>query len=370
MLESRAMRRLLFLGIIALSGCRPAPRTIHLKIAADATFRQRANWQEVIRARVHEASALFEKQFNIHWVAESITEWSPDPQASLERRRWQLGGYLADGNSVFLGIEAAPAGESAPASVVPFDPRLIVFDYPSKGEAENTLLLAHAMGQLLGAWESGDAGSVMHLPPGSGFDGVAARAIAATRAVDFSKGVRSLNADTVARIGKLWAESKSGGNPVYEYYLNRGTEALKAGKATLATEPLTHAVEVLPTDTRAHNVLGTAYMVMRQYPQAAHEFQKVVELDPQNYIAWNNLGGALLQFGEPAEAIEPLRKALKMRPGDGAIHGNYGAALARTPGHLAEGIAELQECLRINPQATAAQQALAVALAKKNGGAQ
>ena len=58
------MRRLLLLGALALSACRQhvveTPQVLRVLVAADARFRERSHWREVINSRIHNVSALYD----------------------------------------------------------------------------------------------------------------------------------------------------------------------------------------------------------------------------------------------------------------------------------------------------------------------
>ena len=116
-------------------------------------------------------------------------------------------------------------------------------------------------------------------------------------------------------------------------------------------------------------MLGRADLFVKRFADGAFEFRKVLDLDPRHVNAWNNLGGSLLQLGQPEQALEAFRKALDIDPSNRTIRANMGVARVRVPGQLDQGIAELQEVLRGDPDQKDAEGALKAALEVKRKGA-
>ncbi|MBZ5625104.1 MAG: tetratricopeptide repeat protein [Acidobacteriia bacterium] len=367
------MRRLLLLGAIALCACHRAtehPRTLRVLVAADPTFRERSNWREVITSRLHEVSSIYAARFGISLELAGASEWSPEPQLSPEEKRRRLSGYNSDGNAVFLGF-AAPVGDGAePGVAVSFDPRVLVFDFPARSERQNELFLAHELGHMFGAWHSPDGSSLLHLPPGASFDDTTTESIRLSGSCDFRAGAAGLSHETADQVAKLWSASNSNmaSNPLLDSYMHMGHELLNTGHVQQAIEPLSRAIELAPGDENAHYMLASADLALNRFAAAAGEFRKVVELNPRHVTAWNNLGGALLESGQPEEAVAAFRKALEMGPPNQTIRSNIATALVRTPGHLDEAIAELQEVLRKDPNEEHAREALTAALAARQRG--
>jgi tetratricopeptide (TPR) repeat protein len=105
----------------------------------------------------------------------------------------------------------------------------------------------------------------------------------------------------------------------------------------------------LPWSERAHNNLGRALFLEANYPAAAAEFGKALQLQPNdNPEAEYNLGNCLLQEGRFDEAAARLREAVRIAPENPDGHMSLGSALAQS-GHLAEAVAEFQESIRIAP---------------------
>ena len=91
-----------------------------------------------------------------------------------------MAGSQNDGSWIFLGFTVPPQGAVEPGIAVPFDARILMFDYPDRTEEENAANLAHELTHAFGAWHSSDPRSVMHLPPGTDFDPTAAACLRLT----------------------------------------------------------------------------------------------------------------------------------------------------------------------------------------------
>jgi predicted Zn-dependent protease len=76
----------------------------------------------------------------------------------------------------------------------------------------------------------------------------------------------------------------------------------------------------------------------------------------------NNQGAELEKAGKLREALEKYRAAVQLDPTHPGIRTNFAAALLRL-GHWSEGIAELREALRRDPDNAKLKQALQSALA-------
>jgi len=80
-----------------------------------------------------------------------------------------------------------------------------------------------------------------------------------------------------------------------------------------AVRVLQHAVEIAPNDHRAHNTLGTAYVLSLRLDDAANEFQKAIELEPKEEYAYGALANLRRAFGNPTETITLYTKQLKIK---------------------------------------------------------
>lgn len=97
------------------------------------------------------------------------------------------------------------------------------------------------------------------------------------------------------------------------------------GKYKLALDQLNIVLEQYPEDRVARNDLGRIYFLMRQYDEAAREFQKVVAIDPEDVEANYNLMLCYNGLGQTSRAhdYEVRYLRFKANEAEGAVAGPY-----------------------------------------------
>jgi tetratricopeptide (TPR) repeat protein len=313
---------------------------------------------------------MFERETNLRFECVRSLEWTPAPNSTLEDRRRGLLGMDTDENWILLGFVPAPDGATEPDLVVPFDPRALVFDYPEKSEAENSAILAHALGHIFAAGHSADANSFMHLPPGSQMDGLTRSAILLTRQFDTRMGTNSLNGDSLAQLTRVWSQNKydHSPNPIYQEHFAAGCERLSLGMVQRAVTSFARAIDIVPADQASHYALAASYLIEHEYGSAAGEFRLLAALSPQSAEPLNNLAAIFLEArrDEPAGII--LRRVTAHHPEYAPVLASLGKALAATKGYLDDGIEELRIASSLNPGDVTAKTALDRAMAAKSEG--
>ena len=136
-----------------------------------------------------------------------------------------------------------------------------------------------------------------------------------------------------------------------------GSEYLDEGKAHLAAAHLQEAARLDPKNQSTLYSLQRALREDGQAEQADAIKKKLAELlrekdrDDQNLLAGiqlNNQGADLEKAGNLRGALEKYRAALQLLPDHAGIRVNYAVALLRL-GHWKEGLAELREAIRREP---------------------
>src|SRR5436305_2006925 len=94
-----------------------------------------------------------------------------------------------------------------------------------------------------------------------------------------------------------------------------------------ALRVLEHAVQLAPQDHRAHNSLGTAYLIHLRLDDAASEFQRALELDANDEYANLNLGNLARASGAYDRAVDFYRRQIRLKPDDGDAHGGMAIAM-------------------------------------------
>lgn len=131
-------------------------------------------------------------------------------------------------------------------------------------------------------------------------------------------------------------------------YRSEAAELMKAFEARFETQPirlveigffyvqieapfeavrvLEKAVALAPDDHRAHNSLGTAYLISLRLDDAATEFTRAIELDPKDEFANLNLGNLSRAMGEYERAVSYYRKQIAIKSDDAEAHGGLAIA--------------------------------------------
>ena len=110
-------------------------------------------------------------------------------------------------------------------------------------------------------------------------------------------------------------EPRTGEEPggAYELYV-KGMELLERGDYAAAAVPLGKVAAREPEKTSVREALGRAYFRARRFPEAAEEFEAVVERYPVNDFAHFCLGRALERCGRSQRARRHLAIAANLRP--------------------------------------------------------
>ncbi len=116
-----------------------------------------------------------------------------------------------------------------------------------------------------------------------------------------------------------------------------------------AVRILERAVELAPGDHRAHNSLGTAYLINLRLDDAEQEFTKAADLDQKDEYANLNLGNLLRARGDYARAAGFYSKQIAVKPDDAEAHGGLAISLLAL-GRDEEAEKELSRASRLGPQ--------------------
>lgn len=115
-----------------------------------------------------------------------------------------------------------------------------------------------------------------------------------------------------------------------------------------AVRVLERAVQLAPDDHRAHNSLGSAYLISLRLDNAAAEFQKALELDARDEYANLNLGHLARAASDYERAAVSYRKQLALNPDDAEARGGLAIALLAS-GRDEEAESEIQRATKLAP---------------------
>jgi len=124
---------------------------------------------------------------------------------------------------------------------------------------------------------------------------------------------------------------------------NLGLVYLKLGKNQQAVQHLKKALEIKPNLSAVRMFLGLAYFQEAQYLPASKELSRVVTEQPDQLQAHHLLGLCLLKLDQLPEGIAALEEALKLNPG------NLAAAYTLATAYTGEGQLEKAESLLLGP---------------------
>jgi tetratricopeptide (TPR) repeat protein len=142
-----------------------------------------------------------------------------------------------------------------------------------------------------------------------------------------------------------------------------GILMLMQGKHAEALAPLANNAKLSPNDAQAHQNLGSAFLGLEWFGEAAASFQQALAINPDYVQAHNNLGIALMDLGRLEEAEASYRQALFLKPDFVAAHNNLGNVLMQI-GRLAEAEASYRQVLKFSPDYAQAHSGLGTVLLK------
>ena len=119
-----------------------------------------------------------------------------------------------------------------------------------------------------------------------------------------------------------------------------------AGNNQRALENFERSIEIAP-DEMAYSNIGAIHWAEGRYAEAAHAFERAIQLGPKNDVSHRNLGDAYLKLGRRDKALAEYEQAaalsaelLKVNPRDAlmlANHGVYEAKLGRRASAIRDG---------------------------------
>jgi protein O-mannosyl-transferase len=152
------------------------------------------------------------------------------------------------------------------------------------------------------------------------------------------------------------------GYPRARYTL--GAELFREGKLDQAIEELqmfTHERPLLLEAVSAREMMGRAFALQEQWPQAVEQFSLLLQMTPTDLEAQLLLADALLAEQHYDEAIVHYSQYLRVRPADAEALTNLGIA-SHALGRLDDAVAAFRQTTVLNPASASAHENLATAL--------
>jgi tetratricopeptide (TPR) repeat protein len=113
-----------------------------------------------------------------------------------------------------------------------------------------------------------------------------------------------------------------------------------------------------PQDERAHSNLGVTLFIQQEYPEAAEELQKAIEINPNFSPAYNMLGYSQRFLGNNEAAEKAFKKYIELVPNDPNPYDSYAELLMKT-GRFDESIAQYRKALSVDPHFVASHYGIA-----------
>lgn len=129
--------------------------------------------------------------------------------------------------------------------------------------------------------------------------------------------VRLKDSDEVAarRIEReIWNEWSKSGSPAMDLLLQRGRDAMAAGRTDEAIEHLTALTDHAPDFAEGWNARATAYYNARQFGPSISDIAHTLSLNPRHFGALSGLGAIFEELGREAKALEVYKAALAIHP--------------------------------------------------------
>lgn len=113
---------------------------------------------------------------------------------------------------------------------------------------------------------------------------------------------------------EIWNEWSKSGSASADLLLQRGRDAMGAGKTAEAIEHLTALVDHAPDFAEGWNARATAYFQAGQFGPSVSDIAQVLRLEPRHFGALAGFGAILEATKREAEALEVYRAALAIHP--------------------------------------------------------
>jgi tetratricopeptide (TPR) repeat protein len=116
----------------------------------------------------------------------------------------------------------------------------------------------------------------------------------------------------------------------------------------LAKRKIDEALAINPKSRKANSVLGTYYMLSKDYQAAADVHEKLTKADPSDAITLYNLGDAYSKLGMPNKAVDAYQRSISWLPTRDATHHNLAHVFIEIE-EPDEAIQEFNAAIALNP---------------------
>lgn len=113
---------------------------------------------------------------------------------------------------------------------------------------------------------------------------------------------------------EIWNEWSKSGSPAMDLLLQRGRDAMAAGKTDEAIQHLTALIDHAPDFAEGWNARATAYYNAGQFGPSVADIAETLKRNPRHFGALAGLGAIMEETGKPEKALEVYRAALAIHP--------------------------------------------------------
>ncbi|PJF08314.1 tetratricopeptide repeat protein [Pseudorhodobacter sp. MZDSW-24AT] len=127
--------------------------------------------------------------------------------------------------------------------------------------------------------------------------------------------LKSADERTAPRLEReIWNEWSKSGSPAMDLLLQRGRDAMAAGKISEAIDHFTALTDHAPEFAEGWNARATAYYQARQLGPSISDIGRALTLNPRHFGALAGLGAIYEELDNPGKALEVYRAALAIHP--------------------------------------------------------
>jgi adenylate cyclase len=136
---------------------------------------------------------------------------------------------------------------------------------------------------------------------------------------------------------------------IYLWDILLGTTELPDKSLTKALELIEKAISLDDSESSAHGIMGSIYLMSRQHDKAITQVERAISLNPNDASNLLRLGFVLLNAGRLEEAISALKNARRLNPTPGQHYFLHLTTAYRLAGQYKEAIETAKEALRHVP---------------------
>jgi Flp pilus assembly protein TadD len=334
------------------------PRTLKVRILFDSSNPPLEGvLPENLQARVEAVSGPFQQAAGIRLSVAGFTPFKlPSERFDPETLRHYVEVHTPrESSDILIAFWPAPPGDQRLGSALPYSAVVVTRIDASDPEKKDPAILAHQILTAFGVGVSGDATSVMHLPPGSmQLDSTSSAELMDTRLFDFSKGLagmsRRMRANILASLELSGRADAKAGHPSASPRLQLAELLMRDSQFPAAVEQYRAEVRSGQDRLAAHLGLAAALTQTGEYREAETEARAALQLAPNEGDPHYRLASVLVRAGNPEAAITEYRRAIAIQPNSIRNRTGLAVAYAASLGEFDAADREFHDALKLEPQ--------------------